>query len=156
MSTNPTDVVNDFLQNTAPDKVEAAARRLVADDATYISLNFENPELKQILPWTGTSKGQQALINTFTDLAKVWKIEEFTVMDLFGAGEDIAAFGSMTYRSISLGKVFRSPFAIHAKVRNGKIVFFQFMEDTFASSRSFRSGGKWTIKREPHGASYEV
>lgn len=156
MSTNPPDVVNDFLQNTAPDKVEAAARRLVADDATYISLNFENPELKRILPWTGTSKGQQALINTFTDIAKVWKIEEFTVMDLFGAGEDVAVFGSMTYRSISLGKVFRSPFAIHAKVRNGKIVFFQFMEDTFASSRSFSSGGKWTIKTDPHEASYEV
>ncbi len=77
-------------------------------------------------------------------------------MDLFGAGEDVAVFGSMTYRSISLGKVFRSPFAIHAKVRNGKIVFFQFMEDTFASSRSFSSGGKWTIKTDPHEASYEV
>src|SRR5215207_10178782 len=149
MSTNPTDVVNDFLQNTAPDKVEVAARRLVADEATYISLNFENPELKRILPWTGTYKGQQAFINTFTDVAKFWNIEEFTVMDLFGAGEDVAVFGSMTYRSISLGKVFRSPFAIHAKVRNGKIVFFQFMEDTFASSRSFSIGRKWTIKRDP-------
>lgn len=156
MSTNPTDVVNDFLQNTAPDKVEAAARRLVADEATYISLNFENPELKRILPWTGTYKGQQAFIKTFTEVAKAWKIEEFTVMDLFGADEDVAVFGSMTYRSISLGKVFRSPFAIHAKVRNGKIVFFQFMEDTFASSRSFSTGGKWTIKTDPHGASYEV
>src|SRR5438105_15157086 len=49
MST-PTEIVSDFLQNTAPDKVEAAARRLVADDATYISLNFDSPELKRILP----------------------------------------------------------------------------------------------------------
>ncbi len=50
----PTDVIADFLAHSAPDKVDEAARRLVAEDATYISLNFDNPELKQILPWTGT------------------------------------------------------------------------------------------------------
>lgn len=156
MSANPTDVVKDFLENTAPDKVGAAARRLVAEDATYVSLNFNNPELKRILPWTGTSKGPQAFVDTFTGVANAWKIEEFTVTDLFGADEDVAVFGSMTYRSNSLGKSFRSPLAIHAKVRNGKIVFFQYMEDTFASARSFSSGGKWTIKTDTHGASYEV
>jgi hypothetical protein len=37
----PTDVMKEFLQNTAPDKVQAAARRLVADEVTYISLNFD-------------------------------------------------------------------------------------------------------------------
>ena len=60
MSTQPTEVIKEFLANTATEKVEVAARRLVAEDATYISLNFDNPELKQILPWTGTSKGPQA------------------------------------------------------------------------------------------------
>ena len=79
MSAMPTDVVKDFLQNTAPDKVQAAARRLVADDATYISLNFDNPELKKILPWTGTSKGQRPFIDTGTRVAGYWTIEEFNV-----------------------------------------------------------------------------
>jgi hypothetical protein len=37
-------IVMDFLSNTAPDKVEAAANRLVAQDATYVSLNFSNTE----------------------------------------------------------------------------------------------------------------
>ena len=63
---------------------------------------------------------------------------------------------AFTYRSVSLGKAFRSPFAIHGKVRGGKIVFFQFMEDTFASARSFSVSGKWTIKTDPEGAEYEV
>ncbi|WP_207793476.1 hypothetical protein [Pseudomonas lopnurensis] len=53
-------VAMDFLSNTAPDKVEAAAERLVTPDATYVSLNFENPKLKKILPWTGTYKGPEA------------------------------------------------------------------------------------------------
>ncbi|HEX8281586.1 MAG TPA: hypothetical protein VF551_09420, partial [Chthoniobacterales bacterium] len=65
MDRKPTDIVKELLENTAPDKVEAAARRLVAEDLTYVSLNFENPELKRILPWTGTSKGQRTLSDTF-------------------------------------------------------------------------------------------
>src|SRR5437899_683745 len=154
MST-PTEIVSDFLQNTAPDKVEAAARRLVADDATYISLNFDNPDLKRILPWTGTSKGQRPFIDTFTRVAGYWTIEGFSVTALFGAGENVAVFGSFTYRSVSLGKVFTSPFSIHAKVRDGKIVYFQFQEDTFASDRSFRAAGQtfrlqWTGDRVLH------
>lgn len=34
--------------------------RVVAPDATYVSLNTENPELNKIMPWAGTSHGPQA------------------------------------------------------------------------------------------------
>jgi uncharacterized protein len=94
MSTQPTKVIKEFLANTATEKVEAAARRLVAEDATYISLNFDNPELKQILPWTGTSKGPQAFIDMFSEVAKWWTHEDFTVTALFGEGENVAVFGT--------------------------------------------------------------
>ena len=156
MSTNPTDVIKELLENTAPEKVEAAALRLVSDDATYISLNFDNPELKRILPWTGTSKGPRGLSDTFRRVAQFWTIEDFSVASLFGAGEDVAVFGEFTYRSNSTGKAFRSPFAIHAKVRDGKTVFFMFMEDTFASARSFSIGGTWTVKTNLQAEPYEV
>jgi len=153
---NPVDIVQDFLQNTAPDKVEAAAERLVAEDAEYVSLNFDNRELQKILPWTGTSKGRKAYTGTFIRVAKYWTVEDFSVTAIFGAGEDVAVFGSFTYRSNTRGKSFRSPFSIHAKVRAGKIAYLQFMEDTFASSRSFSSGGTWTIKTDPQGPEFEV
>ena len=74
-----------FLSNTAPDKVEAAADRLVAPDATYVSLNFSNPELKKIMPWTGTDKGHRAYSGTFLGVANYWKIEGFTVTDKFAS-----------------------------------------------------------------------
>jgi uncharacterized protein len=153
---NPTDIVTEFLQNTAPDKVEGAADRLVAEDATYISLSFDNPELKKILPWTGTAKGREAYTSTFIRVARYWTVEDFSVSASFGTGEDVAVFGSFTYRSNTRGKSFRSPFSIHAKVRDDKIVYFQFMEDTFASSRSFSSGGSWKIKTDPNGSEYMV
>src|SRR6202166_5473595 len=82
-------IVMDFLSNTAPDKVEAAANRLVAPDATYVSLNFSNPELKKIMPWTGADKGPRAYSGTFLGVANYWKIEDFTVTDKFASGEDV-------------------------------------------------------------------
>ena len=65
-------------------------------------------------------------------------------------------FGSFTYRSVFLGQPVRSPFSIHAKVKDGKIAFFQFMEDTFATARSFRSNGAWAIQTQPDGPTFEI
>lgn len=152
----PLDVVKEFLENTAPDKVDATARRLVAPDATYVSLNFDNPELKKIEPWAGTSKGPEGFSNTFSRVAKYWKIEDFKVTDMFGSGENVAVFGTFTYRSVAVGTSFRSPFSILAKVKNGKIHYFQFMEDTYASAASFRQSGSWIVKTDPNAPAFEV
>ena len=149
-------VVMDFLSNTAPDKVEAAATRLVAPDAIYISLNFDNPELKKIEPWTGTAKGPGAYSSTFLRVAEFWKIEDFTITDKLASGEDVAIFGKFTYRSVEVGRVFTSPFSIHAKVRDGKMVYFQFLEDTYASASSFRQSGSWTVKTTKATPPFEV
>lgn len=139
-------VVMEFLSNTTPDKVEDAAERLVSHDATYVSLNFDNPELQQILPWTGTNYGPTAFSSLFLQLANYWETEDFTITDQIASGEDVAIFGKFTYRSLEVDDVFTSPFSIHAKVRDGKITYFQFMEDTYASASSFRQSGSWTVK----------
>jgi ketosteroid isomerase-like protein len=146
----------DFLSHTAPDEVEAAALRLVAPDAVYISLNFDNPELKQIEPWAGTAKGPDAYSRTFLRVAEYWEIEDFSVTAAFASGEDVAVFGRFTYRSVALGRVFTSPFSVHAKVRDGQIVYFQFLEDTYASASSFRQSGSWTVKTTEATAAFEV
>ncbi|VVP54006.1 nuclear transport factor 2 family protein [Pseudomonas fluorescens] len=149
-------VVMEFLANTAPDKVEAAAERLAAPDATYVSLNFDNPELKKIMPWTGTNKGPKAFSSLFLKVSDYWKIEDFTVTTKIASGEDVAIFGKFTYRSVAVGHVFTSPFSIHAKVRNGKMAYFQFMEDTYASASSFRQSGSWTVQTSTDTAPFSV
>jgi ketosteroid isomerase-like protein len=120
----PTDVVAEFLAHTSHEQVQETADRLVAEDATYVSLNFENPELKRIMPWTGTSTGRQAFVENFAKVDSWWDIEDFKVSDMFGSGDDVAVFGEFTYRSVAVRKTVHSPFAIHAKVRDGRIVFF--------------------------------
>ncbi len=152
----PLDVINAFLSHTAPAQVTEASQKLVASDAIYVSLNFDNPELKQIEPWAGTSKGPEGFISTFVRVAQYWDILDFKVSDKFASGENVAVFGRFTYRSKAVGNTFTSPFAILAKVNNGKITYFQFMEDTYASAGSFRSSGKWLVKTDPAKGAYQV
>lgn len=149
-------VVMEFLANTAPDKVVAAAEKLAAPDAIYVSLNFDNPELRKIMPWTGTNKGPKAFSSLFMQVSDYWKIEDFKITTKIASGEDVAIFGKFTYRSVAVDQVFTSPFSIHAKVSNGKMTYFQFMEDTYASASSFRQSGSWTVKTSKDGTPFKV
>jgi uncharacterized protein len=137
---------------TNPDVVN----ELVAEDSVYVSLNFEDPDLKRIMPWCGTGHGSQALLQTFTDVSRFWSINNFEILDIFGSDNRVAAFGTFTYTSTVLGQKVTSPFAVLAKVKDGKVVYTQFMEDSFATARSFRSGGSWTIQSDPDGSAIEV
>ena len=143
-----TEVVRTLLNDpTDPDVVH----RLVASDATYVSLNYDNPELKLIMPWAGTSAGPEAILNTYTRVKRFWHSEAFEISELFGEDGNVAVFGRFAYRSVTLGKTITSPFAILAKVRDGRITFMQFMEDTFGTAATFRSGGVATYRSDPDG-----
>jgi uncharacterized protein len=153
MAETPVDIVRRLLSDPAnPDVVH----ELVAEDSVYVSLNFEDPELKRVMPWCGTGHGSQALLQTFTDVGRFWSIDNFEILDIFGSDNRVAAFGTFTYTSTVLGQKVTSPFAVLAKVENGKIVYTQFMEDSFATARSFRSGGTWTVQSDPDGSVVEV
>lgn len=144
----PKDVVQAFLYNSGKETVKNAAEKLVAEDATYISLSFDNPELAQIEPWTGTRKGRQIYVDTFSNVGTYWKVNEFNISDMISEGDTVAVFGDFNYTSVVANKTFKSPFSIIAKVHNGKITYFQFLEDTYASAASFRTSGKWTIQQK--------
>ena len=148
MAMAATEVVRTLLSDpTNPDVVH----RLVAPDATYVSLNFDNPELQRIMPWAGTRTGPEAVLDTYTRVNRFWRSEAFEIGELFGEGGSVAVFGRFTYRSVTLGKAVTSPFAILAKVRDGQISFMQFMEDTFGTAATFRSGGVATYRSDPDG-----
>jgi uncharacterized protein len=143
---SPVEVVGRWLQNLLdPDVVN----EVVAPDATYVSLNSDNPELKKIMPWTGTSRGPQGFLGNLGAMFSRWENQAFNVTALFGSGEDVAVFGDFRYKSHSLGRVVTSPFSIHVKVADGRVTFLQFQEDTYATAASFRKSGSWTVQTEP-------
>jgi len=148
MMLSSTEVVAAILKN--PTDIENV-RSLVAGDVTYVSLNYENPDLKRIMPWAATSRGAESIVKTFVDVGRFWDIQAFKIEALFGSGENAAMFGRLTYKSKVLAKVVISPFAVFAKVSDGRCTYLQFLEDTFATSASFRSGGSWTFQSNPDG-----
>ena len=148
MSITPAEVIQAILNDpTNPEVVH----RLVAPDATYVSLNFDNPELRRIMPWAGTRTGPQAVLDTYTQVNRFWHNEAFQISELFGKGGNVAVFGRFTYRSATLGKTVTSPFAILAKVNGGQVTFMQFMEDTFGAASTFRGGGIANYQSDPDG-----
>lgn len=131
-------------------------RSLTTKDVTYVSLNYSNPDLKKIMPWCGTSKGPESIVKTFVDVGRFWKIKSFEREAIFTDGKNVAIFGRFTYMSAVLSQTVTSPFAVFAKVRKGRCTYMQFMEDTFATGASFRSGGKWTFRSDPDGTEVTI
>lgn len=150
---SPLAVLRTILSN--PTDLEFV-KQYTTDDFTYVSLNYENPEVKQVLPWAGTTKGTEGLVQTFIEVNRYWTVDEFQIQDSFENEDGAAIFGTFTYTSNTLGKTVTSPFAVLARGKNGKLSFVQFMEDTFATIRSFRESGEYHIKANPDGSETDI
>ncbi|ANH70173.1 hypothetical protein ABE85_01910 [Mitsuaria sp. 7] len=131
-------------------------KQFTTDDFVYVSLNYGKPEVKEALPWAGTSKGTEGLVQTFIDVQRFWTVDDFQVQDCFENEDGAAIFGSFTYTSNTLKKTVMSPLAVLARVKYGKLSYVQFMEDTFATVRSFRESGEYLIKANPDGGTTNV
>src|ERR1700740_2487341 len=153
MSTNLTAVLQEVLQNTTNLKV---LKQLMTPDVTYVSLNFDNPELKKVMPWTGTHKGPQALADVFGAIQRFWKTLDFKVTDTIEQGSRVAMFGSFTYKSNATGKEITSPFGILARFEEDKGVYLTFLEDSYGTAGSFKTGGATRFRSDPSGTEFEV
>jgi ketosteroid isomerase-like protein len=153
MSASPIEVVTQWLQNLAnPDVVN----EIVAQDATFDSLNTEDAELKKIMPWAGKFVGPKAFLYIRAGVFSSWDIEAFNITTMFASNENVAVFGDFRYKSKSLGKVVASPFAILVKVIDGKVSYVLFMEDTYATASSFRKDGTWTVQTKADAEPFQV
>jgi ketosteroid isomerase-like protein len=131
MTTSPAQVIQALLANP---RDLANVKGVTTPDVTYVSLNEDNPELKRFLPWTGTNTGPEAIVRAFEGIGRAWETKAFEVRDVIEQGDKVAMFGSFTYRGRQSGQEITSPFALLAKVRDGKIHYIQFLEDTFGTS----------------------
>lgn len=149
----PLELVQTLLSN--PTNLEHV-RTLTTNDVIYVSLNFDNPELHKVMPWTGTNHGAQSIVDVFTGIARVWETKAFEIRDVIANDKAVAIFGSFTYKTRTLEKEITSPFALLAKVTGEKISYIQFMEDTFGTASSFRASGTWHFRGIATGGEVSV
>ena len=153
MSVNLTAVLQQLLQNTTNVKV---LTQLMTPDVTYVSLNFNNPDLKKIEPWAGTHKGPQEVADVFVAIQRCWKTLDFKVTDTLEQNSRVAFFGSFTYKSNVTGKEITSPFALLARFDGDKVSYIQFLEDSYGTAGSFKTGGTTKFHGDPNGKEVEV
>lgn len=151
--TTPIELVQTLLSN--PTNLEHVSG-LTTEDVTYVSLNFDNPELHKVLPWAGTNRGPQSIVDAFNGIGQVWETKAFEVRDVIADEHGAAMFGSFTYKTRTLGKEITSPFSLLAKVTGDKISYVQFLEDTFGTANSFRAGGTWHFRGVASGGDVDV
>jgi uncharacterized protein len=153
MALAPKEIVTRLLEGIHDPKI---VKDSCADDVTYVSLNYSNPDLHKIMPWCGTGRGVDAIIKTFVDVGRFWKVDSFVPEDIFGEGDKVAVFGRFTYTSTKLRKTVTTPFSILFRMKGDKVSYMQFMEDTFCTASSFRSGGTWEFQSDPNGGKVEI
>jgi uncharacterized protein len=149
----PLELVQALLSN--PTNIQHV-RSLTTEDVIYVSLNFDNPELHKVLPWAGTNRGPQSIVDAFNGIGRVWETKAFEVRDVIANEQSVAMFGSFTYKTRTLGKEITSPFALLARVTSDKISYVQFLEDTFGTARSFRASGTWHFRGVATGGDVSV
>jgi len=153
MSTTLTAVLQEVLQNATNLEVH---RRLMTPDVTYVSLSLDNPELKNVMPWTGTHKAPEALADVFGAIQRFWKTLDFKVTDSIEQGSRVAFFGSFTYKSNVTGKEITSPFSLLARFEGDKVTYVQFLEDSYGTAGSFKTGGATRFHSDPSGKEVEI
>jgi ketosteroid isomerase-like protein len=153
MPTNLTAVLQQLLQNTTNLKV---LEQLMTPDVTYVSLNFDDPDLKKVEPWAGTHKGPQELVDVFVAIQRCWKTIDFKVTDTIEQGSRVAFFGSFTYKSNVTWKEITSPFGLLARFDGDRVAYVQFLEDSYGTAGSFKTGGATRFHSDPSGKEIEV
>jgi hypothetical protein len=153
MPTNLTAALQEILRNTMNLSV---LRQLMTPDATYVSLNFDNPERKQIMPWAGTHKGPESLPEVFGAIQRCWKTLDFKVTDAIEQNNRVAFFGSFTYKSNVTGREITSPFGLLARFDGDKVAYVQFLEDSYSTAGSFKTGGATGFHSDPTGKEVNV
>ena len=125
-------VVRDFMQHYTD---LASFDRYLAPNIEYISLptgRTRNCDESCLGPVH--TRGSRHSESAQKKLPPSWDILSFDFERVMAEGDDVVAFGRFAYETKILKRRMHPPFAIWAKVRDGKIHFFQFLELDFGHS----------------------
>src|SRR5690349_20922577 len=153
MWTNRTALICRLLHSTTN---LGGAEQPVTPDATFGSLSSDNPELNKVERWPGTHRGPQALPGVFAAIQRFWKTLDFKITDTVEQGSRVALFGSFTYKSNVTGREITSPFSLLARFEGDKVAYIQFLEDSYGTAGSFKTGGSTRFHSDPSGKEVEV
>ena len=107
---------------------------LMADDMVW--RNEGDPDL----PWIGTWEGKETIFGFLGTFSQNVRVTHWENQDAFASGDTVAVFGRMKLRLTGSGaETDEFTFALRAKVRDGRVVLWNWFENSFAVSRAFHA-----------------
>ncbi len=106
------------------------------------------------LPWLGLYYGREALKDFLAHMHRNLEVTAFGPREVISQGNKAAAFGWFRLNSLSTGRTADISYSIFFELRDGLIVKYHFLENTFDVAAAFRAGGSWLIDTD--GAKHNV
>ncbi len=107
-------------------------KELMADDMVW-----QNEGDKSI-PWIGPWKGKEQIFAFLGEFSKGAKTTLWENQDIIASGDTVAIFGNMKFITTASGsETDEFTFALRAKVKDGKVVLWNWFEDSYDVSKTF-------------------
>lgn len=136
-------VVRGFFEGFARGDM-AAVFAALAPDIEY-TVNTRDTVTCEAIPWSTTHRGIDAVQAFFGRLMQNFEVLGFDLWDLVADGAAVAAFGHFKYRVRSTGLDCETDWCARFALEGGRVVRYQFFEDSYAIARAFRVAGHWEL-----------
>ncbi len=108
---------------------------LMADDMVW------HNEGDKAMPWIGPWQGKQAILDFLGVFSSNLQTTLWENEDVIASGDTVAIFGKMDGTTTQSGaQIGEFTFALRAKVRDGKLVLWNWFEDSYAVSKAYHGG----------------
>jgi len=100
------------------------------------------------LPWMGLHRGREAVKEFLVHMHRNLEVTAFGPREVISEGDKAAAFGWFRLHSLSSGRTVDISYSIRFELRDGLIIKYHFLENTFDVATAFRSGGEWLLETD--------
>ena len=126
-------IAQHLLQKLGAGAPAAEVAALVSED-----VSFEVPGDTNALPWIGMKVGRQAVADFIRDQRELLVSNAFRVDDILVSATRAVILGELSATIKRNGKIAATYFAIILTIKDGLVVRFQMLEDSFAASQAAR------------------
>jgi ketosteroid isomerase-like protein len=97
------------------------------------------------LPWLGLHRGRDAVKRFLAHMHRNLEVTAFGPREVISEGNRAAAFGWFRLHALPTGRTVDISYSIFLELRDGLIVRYHFLENTFDVVGAFRVDGSWLI-----------
>ncbi|WP_151810652.1 nuclear transport factor 2 family protein [Acinetobacter bereziniae] len=115
-----------WVEPNDPQKL-AAVLELFAE-----KVDWDIPGNKEVVPWIGPRNDRESVGAFHQELAAQIAPERFEVQHILADDQDVVAIGELSSRVKATGSLIETPFAFLFTIKEGKIIRYRMLEDSYA------------------------